>query len=133
MKNNSNKIVENLKKQAEKITLADVQKVTDNLEKIKEKFSPDGALGKFVQNAKLMMSMVKDYQNGSYRKVPWAVVAAVVFTLLYVFNPFDLVPDFIPFFGYVDDAGVIYACLQLVEMELNEYKEWLNKNNTASF
>jgi uncharacterized membrane protein YkvA (DUF1232 family) len=46
------------------------------------------------------------------------------FTLLYVFNPFDLVPDFLPLLGEVDDAAIISACLLVIEGDLNKYRTW---------
>jgi uncharacterized membrane protein YkvA (DUF1232 family) len=39
-------------------------------------------------------------------------------------NPFDLVPDVIPFVGALDDASVIAACLFLIERDLFKYREW---------
>lgn len=54
----------------------------------------------------------------------WWTIGAVVTTLLYVLNPVDIVPDFIPFFGLLDDAAVVSACLFLVEKDLNIYKNW---------
>jgi uncharacterized membrane protein YkvA (DUF1232 family) len=51
-------------------------------------------------------------------------MAAIVAALLYVLSPIDLLPDFIPIVGYVDDALVVAACLALVEQDLINYKEW---------
>lgn len=39
-------------------------------------------------------------------------------------SPIDLIPDFIPVVGYVDDALVVAACLAMVESDLEIYKEW---------
>ena len=39
--------------------------------------------------------------NPKYR---WWIVAG---TLLYVLSPFDVLPDFIPFFGEIDDAVLV--------------------------
>ena len=71
-----------------------------------------------------MISIVQDYFNGKYRKIPFYSIAAIVAALLYVFNPFDLIPDAIPVIGLVDDALVVGVCLMLVEQDLIEYKEW---------
>ncbi len=48
----------------------------------------------------------------------------MVFALIYVFNPFDIVPDVLPIIGAVDDATVIAACLMLIERDLNKYRTW---------
>jgi uncharacterized membrane protein YkvA (DUF1232 family) len=44
--------------------------------------------------------------------------------LLYVLNPFDLVPDALPLLGLLDDAAVVSACLSLVEQDLRDYRDW---------
>jgi uncharacterized membrane protein YkvA (DUF1232 family) len=44
--------------------------------------------------------------------------------LLYVFNPFDLMPDMLPVIGQLDDVAVMGACLALVEQDLLKYKVW---------
>lgn len=44
--------------------------------------------------------------NGSYREVPWNIIATIGGTLLYMLSPIDLILDVIPFIGYLDDAAV---------------------------
>jgi uncharacterized membrane protein YkvA (DUF1232 family) len=61
---------------------------------------------------------------GVYRRVPYGVIASIVFTLIYVLNPFDLVPDMLPVIGQMDDVAVLGACLILVEQDLHKYKDW---------
>lgn len=113
-----------IKNGAKKITDEDVEDVINKADEIKEKFEKKGPLGRFINDAKLLISLVKDYWNKEYREIPYYVIAAVVFTLLYVINPLDLIPDTIPGIGYVDDAAVVAMCLYLFEQELLEYKEW---------
>ena len=67
---------------------------------------------------------MKDYWRKSYRQTPFGVIGAIVFSLIYVFNPFDLVPDVLPILGQVDDASVLTACLILIERDLSKYKKW---------
>jgi uncharacterized membrane protein YkvA (DUF1232 family) len=114
-----------IKEGAEKITDKDVEKVMDKSEEINEKFASRGPLKRFVEDAKLLIALVKDYRAGGYRQTPYGIIAAIVFSLIYVFNPFDLVPDVLPFIGAVDDATVVGACLILVEKDLKKYKDWL--------
>jgi uncharacterized membrane protein YkvA (DUF1232 family) len=39
-------------------------------------------------------------------RVPWYAKALVVFVVAHTFSPIDLIPDFIPVLGYVDDLIV---------------------------
>lgn len=116
---------------ASKINDDDFKKVFDRADDIKEKFESAGPLGRFIADVKLLISIVKDYYNGSYREIPYWAITAIVFALLYVLNPIDLIPDFIPVVGYVDDAAVVALCLLMVEQELHKYKNW--KINNISF
>jgi len=113
-----------VKNGAEKITDKDVEKVVAKSEDIQKKFSTHGPLQRFIRDAKLFMAMVKDYWNKRYRQVPFGAIAAIVFTLIYVLNPFDLVPDILPIIGEVDDVAVFTAGLMLVENDLRKYEKW---------
>ena len=120
-----NKLGEELiKRGSPKMTEKDVVKVVNKSDEIEKKFRSRGPLQRFIDDGKLLISAVKDYWTGKYRMWPWGTVAAVVFTLLYVLNPFDLVPDVLPIIGEVDDAAVLAACLFLIERDLLAYKEW---------
>jgi uncharacterized membrane protein YkvA (DUF1232 family) len=113
-----------VKEGAEEVTPGDIDKVVEKSEDIKEKFSARGPLKRFIVDARLLTALVKDWRAGKYRQALYGTIAAVVFALLYVFNPFDLVPDILPFVGAVDDATVIGACLMLIERDLNKYRTW---------
>ena len=102
----------------------DVREVLDKTDEIKKKFEMPGPLGRFVEDFKLLVSFLKDYWSGKYRQVPFWTIAAIVVALLYVLNPMDLIPDFIPGVGMLDDAMVIAACLAMIEKDLQEYKDW---------
>jgi uncharacterized membrane protein YkvA (DUF1232 family) len=109
---------------AKKITDEDVEKVVNKAEDIKKRFDSKGPLGRFIEDAQLLISIVKDYWTGKYRRIPFMAVAAIVFSLLYVLNPMDLMPDFLPVIGELDDAAVVTICLLLVEHELHTYRTW---------
>lgn len=115
---------EELEKRAKTVSDADVEDVLNRADDIKKKFESSGPLGRFVKDAKLMIAIVKDYWAGEYREIPWWTIASIVAALIYVINPIDLIPDVIPFFGQLDDAAVVAACLLLVEQDLHEYEAW---------
>ena len=76
------------------------------------------------EKVRLLYNMVKDYINGEYTGVPWRTIAMVIFALLYVINPFDLIPDFIPGVGWVDDAAVVGLVIYAISEDLEDYKRW---------
>jgi uncharacterized membrane protein YkvA (DUF1232 family) len=112
-----------VKQGAKKVKEKDFQKVVNKGGQILNKFV-GRSLGRFFTDAKLLLALVRDYWAKKYRLVPYGVVAAIVFVLIYVANPFDMIPDFLPFIGEIDDAAIFGACLMLVERDLRKYQEW---------
>ena len=113
-----------VKEGAEKVTDKDIEIVVDQSEEIKKKFSARGPLKRFVEDGKVLTALVKDWRAGKYRQALYGTIAAVVFGLIYVFNPLDIVPDVLPIIGVLDDATVIGALLMLVERDLRKYRSW---------
>ena len=106
------------------MTTRDFLKVIDKSREIGKKFTGRGPLARFLEDARLLLDIVKDYWTGRYRKIPYGMIAAVVFVLLYVFNPFDLMPDFLPLIGQIDDAAIMGASLMALERDLSQYRSW---------
>ena len=111
-------------KRQENFEEEDVHGVLEDEEEIKSKFESKGKLQRYVDDAQLLFNLLRDYASGNYREVPFNVVAAIGGALLYVLSPLDLIPDFIPIVGYLDDAAVIAFCLNLIEKDLISYKVW---------
>jgi len=113
-----------IKDGAKGITSDDLKKVVDKMKDIEDKIFHNNAFKKFRDEASLLFNLVKDYASRSYTEISWVVIAAVVFALLYVLSPIDVIPDFIPIAGYLDDASVLAACVRLIKNELDLYKVW---------
>jgi len=47
---------------------------------------------------------------GKHRRTPWYAKALGVFVVAYALSPIDLIPDFIPVLGYLDDV-LLLPCL----------------------
>ena len=54
-------------------------------------------------------------------RTPWYVKALIFFVVAHTFSPIDLIPDFIPILGYLDDLiitpGGIWLALRLIPPE----------------
>lgn len=111
-----------------KITDRDVEKAYQRSErafKRAQKLSERGGpFAPFFKRVQVFISLIRDYRRKEYRQIPWRFIAAVVFAILYFLNPFDLILDFIPGLGYIDDAAVMAFIFASIEFELKKYAKW---------
>lgn len=115
---------EYVKEGAEKVTDKDIEEVANRAEDIRRQFSARGPLKRFIEDGRMLTALIRDWRAGSYRRALRWTIAAAAFALIYILNPFDIVPDVLPFVGAVDDASVVAACLMLIERDLFKYREW---------
>jgi uncharacterized membrane protein YkvA (DUF1232 family) len=73
-----------------------------------------------IANVKMLYTMLRD---NSFT-ISWSAKAIIVAAFLYFISPIDIIPDFIPLLGYVDDAFVISAALNAVTGEIERYKAY---------
>jgi len=77
----------------------------------------------FIRQVELALACLRDVASGRYR-LPWKTVAALTTALAYFLMPVDLVPDFIPFSGFIDDAAVFAMVFGAAEADLRRYCDW---------
>jgi len=116
----------------EKIRDEDVEVVLNSEDAINRKFSGANTLSKYAELGKVMLGMLKDLKNGEYKNVPWFTIATIALSLLYVLNPLDVIPDFIPGLGYVDDLAVLSISIGWIESDLHRYLDWKVKKGENS-
>jgi uncharacterized membrane protein YkvA (DUF1232 family) len=115
---------EYVKEGAESVTPEDIQTADERAEEVRKQFSSRGPLKRFIEDGRVLRALIRDWRAGKYRQALYGTIAAVAFGLLYVINPFDIVPDVLPLVGALDDATVIGALLMLVERDLKKYRSW---------
>ncbi|MDL2275519.1 DUF1232 domain-containing protein [Desulfosarcina sp. OttesenSCG-928-G10] len=79
---------------------------------------------RLILDIRLLGSLVRDYIAGRYRNVSPLSGVACVLSLVYLFFPLDLINDFIPVLGQLDDAAIMLSCLWFVEKDLYRYRSW---------
>ena len=102
----------------------DMHKVFENEDTIMGKMNNKNLRG-FVEDVKIFFSMLKDFFTKKYTDVPIGTVMAIAGSFLYVLLPVDVIPDFIPIVGYLDDAAVLAACMSSVRNDIKRYKEFM--------
>jgi len=67
---------------------------------------------------------VRAWRDGDYRKVPWKSIVLAIAGLLYFLDPIDIIPDFIPVIGYLDDGVVLAFVAKAIHSDLEKFREW---------
>ena len=112
----------------ENMTPEDLDKILAEEKTAKQKA---GNLKGFFDEFKLLWALLQDYKAGRYRRVPWKFIAAVLFALAYLIAPVDVIPDFIPLVGYIDDTAVFGLLLSGFKSDINAYRQWKEQNDSA--
>ncbi|PWS27373.1 methyltransferase type 11 [Pedobacter yonginense] len=127
MKLNRQKILDFFKKSQSRanVILGDKTKAANTIK---------DALGKAVTNkgelegvwSKLVMlfAISKDYVNGDYTEIPKGSIVAILGGLIYFLSPIDVVPDFVPVLGFIDDIFILNLVYKQVLKDLEKYKTW---------
>lgn len=79
----------------------------------------------------LLYEMLRDWSKGEY-DAPWKTISAVAFALAYLMNPLDVIPDFLIFFGFLDDVALIKMTLDFIHQDLEDYKNSRKESQSNS-
>jgi len=71
-----------------------------------------------------LFRLIKLSAAGEYTGVPTTTVVAAVAVLIYFLSPIDLVPDFIPVVGLLDDMALVAWFSTSIKHELDKFHEW---------
>lgn len=107
-----------------KISDADINYVLKNTGKKASSLLENGnhILVKLASQVMLLFRMLRDAREGRF-EVSWGTILAIGAALFYFLDPFDLIPDFIPIAGFLDDATIISICISMIESDLKRYAQ----------
>ncbi len=71
-----------------------------------------------------LFRLIKLSAAGEYTGVPATTVVAAVAVLIYFLSPIDLIPDFIPVVGLLDDMALVAWFSTSIKHELDKFHEW---------
>lgn len=118
-------VIDQLRQKADKV-LSDSNQALDLLKRAQLKYQKSSMpqLTAVRDDIELLFAMLKDYIKGTYRQVPWQSLIMVTASLIYFLNPLDMIPDFIPLNGLIDDASVLVFTLRSIKEDITKYKSW---------
>ncbi|MEF8682467.1 UNVERIFIED_CONTAM: YkvA family protein [Bacillus cereus] len=100
-----------------------------------EKISIIQKMKKWARNLKKQILVL--YLAYRDERVPWYAKLFTMLVVAYAFSPIDLIPDFIPILGYLDDLILVplgvYLALKLIPKEvLEDCKRKVEERQTIS-
>lgn len=102
----------------------DHNKLEDFTNNVLDKLQNIPAIGDIIEDVRLLVNMVQDYAKGNYKDIPLASIITAIAALVYFVSPIDLIPDYIPVIGYIDDAAVVAFALNAIHNDIQSYKDW---------
>ena len=109
---------------ADKVGEEDVKEMLGKEDEIKRLFKRVKVLAKYCNDLCEIFELLRDRVAGVYRETPWTTIAALTGALIYVLSPIDLILDFIPGIGFLDDVIVIGLAIKLAQPDLEKYRVW---------
>ena len=87
--------------------------------------------GTLTKNALQIAETIEDvggdinaYTSKEYTYVPWKTICLIVAGLIYFIYPVDLIPDFIPVSGLIDDVAFIAWIYDSIKEDIDKFLEW---------
>ncbi|MBQ3136993.1 MAG: DUF1232 domain-containing protein [Clostridia bacterium] len=124
---------EKIKKQIDKFS-EKAKQIIDNPEKVSavlekaislcDEIGQVRFIGKYFKDISLVCSMINDYICKRYTKVPVATVITLLAAVLYFISPVDIIPDFLPLIGHLDDMVVFAFVQDAAKIDLKKYEKW---------
>ncbi len=78
----------------------------------------------FFGYVRAFVRMWRAFGKKQYRTFPWRSVAAFVVSLAYLFDPFDIFPDYLPIVGYIDDAAIFGLLVAAIRWDVGKFLNW---------
>lgn len=103
------------------------EKLREMVDEAREKASTtapsSSSLAGVIDDLKTMFDLLRAVARGDYR-VRTETLVLIAGAVLYFVLPIDIIPDFIPIAGYIDDAAVIAWVVGRCKSEIDLFRSW---------
>jgi uncharacterized membrane protein YkvA (DUF1232 family) len=93
----------------------------DVKEKIKDIDDNKKTLTEFFEKIRTLIRMIRAYIKGDYKEIPWKSMVLIIGALIYFLMPIDVIPDFIPVAGLLDDISVVLLVFKMINDDINAF------------
>ena len=100
------------------------QLLTDAYQKASEKNDVGSIAHEAWETLQTLFRLIRTSVSGEYDGVPTSTVVAAVAVTIYFLSPIDLIPDFIPVLGLLDDVALVAWFSTTIKEEMDKFLEW---------
>lgn len=113
------------------MVVVDPQKYARDQERVRSGFWRK--LKRYAGRVPFLDEALAAYYSAVDPKTPLQAKAIIMGALAYFVVPVDMMPDFVAWLGFTDDAAVFYAALRIVNAHIKDHHRtrarfWLEKN-----
>jgi uncharacterized membrane protein YkvA (DUF1232 family) len=94
------------------------------LKKSKQKEKNKGPLAEIWDSLTALFRLLRAYIRREYTAIPWGSIVLVTVAIIYFVSPIDLIPDWLPLAGFIDDAAVIAFVIAQIKTDLDTFLQW---------
>lgn len=118
-------------RKADKI-VSNKRKLDRFLQKAEKKLQRVPKIGNRLSRVVVLISMIKSYIIREYTEFPLSTAIWIVAALIYFVSPIDIIPDFIPGVGYIDDLAMLGFVIEALNQDILEYIAWRDNTKVHS-
>lgn len=79
-----------------------------------------------------VVRMLRAILGRRYRVTPWLSLGALMFVLVYAIDPIDIIPDYLPIIGFVDDAAMLGLLYKALRRDVGKFRAWENEERSRA-
>jgi uncharacterized membrane protein YkvA (DUF1232 family) len=68
--------------------------------------------------------MIRVMFAGQYPGRPWRSIGLLAVLIIYIVSPIDLIPDYIPVVGVIDDLAMVGFFLRALHKDVQRFRAW---------
>jgi uncharacterized membrane protein YkvA (DUF1232 family) len=100
------------------------QLLTDAYQKASDKKDVGSMAHEAWETMQTLFRLIRSSASGEYTGLPTPTIIAAVAVVIYFLSPIDLIPDFIPVLGLLDDVALVAWFSTTVKDEMDKFAEW---------